>query len=317
MINSQRAFVRAIEKYCNRHGIVVEMRSQGWLVSMHRGSERRFAFGYDLGLNSAVAHRIANDKAAMSEVLEICGIPCIQHTLFLSPKLQKYIEPSGSWQKMLDLLRSARRGIVVKPNEGTGGNSVFKVTDTSQLERAVHEIFSSENSIAISPYMEIESEIRVILIDYDPIVVYSKQRPSIIGDGKRTIVELASAAVSADQLANVLSGMIEDNAALDEVLTRGEQRTLNWRHNLGAGAQPILLEKGSVRDACVGIAQEAARSINMRFGSIDVVLIDGNWRILEVNSGVMMEALGKSHPDLVDAAYAAALEIVFDSKPDQ
>jgi glutathione synthase/RimK-type ligase-like ATP-grasp enzyme len=317
MINSQRAFVRAIEKYCNRHGIIVEMRSQGWLVSMQRGAERRFAFGYDLGLNSAVAHRIANDKAAMSEVLEICGIPCIQHTLFLSPKLHKYIEPSGSWQKMLDLLRTARRGVVVKPNEGTGGSSVFKVTDESQLERAVHEIFSSENSLAISPYVEIENEVRVILIDYRPIVVYSKQRPSITADGKRTILELAIATIPVEQLPNVLSGMTQDNAALDEVLPGGERRALNWRHNLGAGAQPVLLEQGATRDTCVRMAQEAARSIKMRFGSIDVVLIDGNWQILEVNSGVMMEALGKSHPDLVDAAYAAALDIVFDTKQAQ
>lgn len=314
MINSQRAFVSAIKKYCNRHGIVVEMRSQGWLVSMQRGTERRFAFGYDLGLNSAVAHRIASDKAATSEVLEICGIPCIKHTLFLSPKLYKYIEPSGSWQKMLDLLNTARGGIVVKPNEGTGGKSVFKVTDESQLERAVHEIFSSESSLAISPYVEIENEVRVILIDYHPIVVYSKQRPSIIADGKRSILQLAMATIPTEQLSNVLSGMIEDKAALDEVLPTGERRALNWRHNLGAGAQPVLLDEGATRDACVRLAQEAARSIKLRFGSIDVVLIDGNWRILEINSGVMMEALGKSHPDLVDAAYATALESVFDSK---
>ena len=314
MINSQRAFVSAIKKYCNRHGIIVEMRSQGWLVSMQRGTERRFAFGYDLGLNSAVAHRIANDKAATSEVLEICGIPCIQHTLFLSPKLYKYIEPSGSWQKMLDLLNTARGGIVVKPNEGTGGKSVFKVTDESQLERAVHEIFSSENSLAISPYVKIENEVRVILIDYHPIVVYCKQRPSIIADGKRSILQLAMATIPTEQLSNVLSGMIEEKAALDEVLPTGERRALNWRHNLGAGALPVLLDEGATRDACVRIAQEAARSIKLRFGSIDVVLIDGNWRILEINSGVMMEALGKSHPDLVDAAYAAALESVFDSK---
>jgi glutathione synthase/RimK-type ligase-like ATP-grasp enzyme len=281
---------------------------------MQRGDERRFAFGYDLGLNSAVAHRIANDKAATADVLEICGVPCVPHTLFLSPKLQKYVTPSGSWHKMLELLKASRDGVVVKPNEGTGGNAVFKATDESQLERAVHEIFLFENSLVISPYMKIEDEVRVILIDYQPIVVYSKRRPSIVADGKRSVLELAVATIPAAQLSNVLPGMIEDmdKAALDEVLPAGERRALNWRHNLGAGAQPVLLDKGETRDACVRIAQAAARSIELRFGSIDVVLIDGGWRILEINSGVMMEALGKTHPELVDAVYATALERVFE-----
>jgi hypothetical protein len=49
----------------------------------------------------------------------------------------------------------------------------------------------------------------------------------------------------------------------------------------------------------------------MRFGSIDVVQVDGSWRILEINSGVMMEALGKAHPELVYAANRAALDKVF------
>ena len=51
----------------------------------------------------------------------------------------------------------------------------------------------------------------------------------------------------------------------------------------------------------------------MRFGSIDVVSIDGRWKVLEINSGVMMEALNRSHPELVEAAYGAALDLVFDS----
>lgn len=314
MINSQRAFVSAIRKYCNHHGITVEIRSQGWLISMQRGTERRFAFGYDLGLNSAVSHRIASDKAATSEVLEICGIPCIQHTLFLSPKLYKYIEPSGSWQKMLDLLKTYPGGVVVKPNEGTGGKSVFKVTDESQLERAVHEVFSSENSLAMSPFVKVENEVRVILIDYHPIVVFSKQRPGIMADGSRSILQLAMESIPAEQLPGVLAGMIEDEAILDEVLPAGERRALNWRHNLGTGAQPVLMDEGATRDACVRIAQDAARSIELRFGSVDLIQVDGNWRILEINSGVMMEALARSHPELVDAAYSAALDCVFDSK---
>jgi hypothetical protein len=320
MINSERTFVNAVQKYCDNHGIAVQIKSQGWLVVMQRGATRRFAFGYDLGLNGAVAHRIANDKAATADVLEICGIACVPHALFLSPKLYKYIPQSGSWKAMLELLEGSpkgldghSKGIVVKPNEGTGGNSVFKVSKAPELEIAVHEIFSSNTSLAISPYLEIEEEVRVILIDYRPIVVYSKSRPSIVGDGKRSLLELAVAATPARQLSTVLPGLVDDldKAALDAIPSAGQLCVLNWRHNLGAGAQPVLLEQGATREACVQIATEAAKAINMKFGSIDVVRVDGCWRILEINSGVMMEALSRLHPDLVDLAYGAALDKLF------
>jgi glutathione synthase/RimK-type ligase-like ATP-grasp enzyme len=86
------------------------------------------------------------------------------------------------------------------------------------------------------------------------------------------------------------------------VLPSGRHQALTWRHNLDAGAEPVLLQQGAVRERCVEIAIKAAKSIDMRFGSIDVVQVDGSWRILEIDSGVMMEALGKAHPELVYAA---------------
>ena len=66
-----------------------------------------------------------------------------------------------------------------------------------------------------------------------------------------------------------------------------------------------------MRDRCVEIATQAAKSIDLRFGSIDVVEVGNSWRVLEINSGVVMEALGRTHPELVYTAYAAALDKVF------
>lgn len=315
MSNGERVFVTAVKKYCASHGIDVEIKADGWLMAMTRGSQRRFTFGYDLGLNSAVAHRIANDKGATSDVLAMCSIPCIPHTAFLSPAMYKYIVPTGAWTAMLDLLKQNPHGLVVKPNEGTGGISVFKVRTEPELEVAAHEIFSSEKSLAISPYVEIEDEVRVILIDYRPIVVFSKNRLSVTGDGKRSVLELAIAAIPAARLAAVLSGLSGDisKAALDEVPPSGRHHALNWRHNLGAGAQAVVLEQSEARAAtCIEIAIASARAIDMRFGSIDVVNVDGAWKVLEINSGVMMESLNRTHPELVDAAYSAALDLVFD-----
>jgi glutathione synthase/RimK-type ligase-like ATP-grasp enzyme len=262
-VSGERIFVQAIRSYGARHGVDVHVRSGGWLIAMRRGEMRRFAFGYDIGLNSAIAHRLANDKSATAEALSLARVPCIPHRLFLNPKLGSNVVDAAWREAMLGLLHDNPQGVVVKPNEGTSGRSVFKVTSEAELDHAAGEVFSMSTGLVISPYVEIEDEVRVILLDDVPRIVYSKQRGA------------------------------------------------DWRHNLDAGAKPVLLEDGEVHTACVRLAIDAADAIGITFASIDVVRVDGDWRVLEINSGVMMEALAKLHPELVQATYDAALDRVF------
>jgi glutathione synthase/RimK-type ligase-like ATP-grasp enzyme len=263
MPRGERIFVSAIRHYCARHGIPVEVRADGWLIAMGSGPQRHFAFGYDIGLNSAIAHRLANDKSATSEVLALSGVPCVSHQLFLNPNLGARVVGPGWREAMRGLLAQNPHGVVVKPNEGTAGRSVFKAMTETELDHAVDAVFSMSAGLVISPYVEIEQEVRVVLLDGAPLVVYSKQRGA------------------------------------------------DWRHNLDLGAEPQLLEGGETRDACARMAAEAAHAIGITFASIDLVRVDGAWKVLEINSGVMMEALGRLHPELVQATYDAALDRVF------
>jgi glutathione synthase/RimK-type ligase-like ATP-grasp enzyme len=162
------------------------------------------------------------------------------------------------------LLQAHPHGLVAKPNEGTSGRFVFKVMSEAELDHATDEIFASHLSLVISPFVEIEEEVRVILLDGEAHVVYSKRRIS------------------------------------------------DWRHNLDFGARPILLGQGEAREACIAMARQAAEAIGIRFASIDIVRVAGSWQVLEINSGVMMEVLGRQHPELVYATYAAALDKVFE-----
>lgn len=263
MAGGERIFVQAIRRYCADRGIAVDVRAGGWLVAMRQGAGRHFAFGYDIGLNSAIAHRLANDKSATSEALALEDVPCIPHQLFFNPKLGAHVAGTDWRERMLALLAQNPQGVVVKPNEGTSGRLVFKATTAAELDQAAGEVFSMSAGLAISPYVAIEEEVRVVLLDGVPLVVYGKQRGS------------------------------------------------DWRHNLDAGAKPVLLEDGEARAACVKLAIDAARAVDIVFASIDMVRVAGNWRVLEINSGVMMETLAKLHPELVQSAYDAALDRVF------
>lgn len=313
MLNSQRIFVQAIKTYCAEHGLAVDIRADGWLIVMQDGARQKLAFAYDLGLNSAVAHQIANDKSATSDVLALSGIACVPHTLFLNPELNAFVPPSSSWEAMLALLQQYPKGVVVKPNEGTSGKSVFWVTSKPALELAVKRIFSAHMALVLSPYLDIEDEVRVIVLDCQPLVVYSKSRAAVVGDGQRSLLALALDTVPPARRSTVLPDLFADldKTALDAIVPAGERRVLNWRHNLETGAEPVLLQEGETRDVCVALAARAARAIGIRFASVDVVRANGSWQVLEVNSGVMMEALSRQHPELVQATYSAALREVF------
>jgi glutathione synthase/RimK-type ligase-like ATP-grasp enzyme len=302
-----RILVEAIEHYCAKRGIALDIRADGWLLVLDHPARRHLIFGYDLGLNSAVAHRIASDKAATAEVLMLAGLPAVPHRFFMAPKLGGRQEPH--WPAMLELLETCPDGLVVKPNEGTSGRLVMLVSSRTELEHAVSTIFASNTNVAISPFLEIDEEARVVLLDDDPLAVYRKDRPVARGDGEHRLRELVTATLPPPRHADVLRRF--DASALDAIVPAGEIHLLDWRHNLDLGATAVLLDDGAARDACVRLAAAAARAIGIRFASIDVVRADGQWRVLEINSGVVMEALGRTYPDLVQAVYGAALDKMF------
>ncbi|HEX7922112.1 MAG TPA: RimK-like protein [Bradyrhizobium sp.] len=306
---SQRIFLETIKKYCLARSIAVEVRSGGWLVIMTKGDARRLAIGYDIGLNSAVAHQVANDKSACAEVLASAGVSAVPHTLFLGSKLSKHIPGSDSLDAMLLLLAQHPHGLVVKPNEGTSGELVFRVTTRTQLETAVARVLTAHPSLAISPYVEIKDEVRFIVLDDRALLAYVKLRPSVVGDGIHSLRELAHKTAPADQLKTITDDF--SPAVLDAIPPKGELRIINWRHNLDSGAEPVLLKSKEMPHFGSALAINAAQALRIRFASIDVVRVDDGWHILEVNSGVKMEALGKRAPDLVEMIYSAALDKVF------
>src|SRR5262249_29267650 len=95
------------------------------------------------------------------------------------------------------------------------------------------------------------------------------------------------------------------------VAVYAKARGTDWRHNLDLGARPVLLPSGEARNTCVALAINAAQAIGIRFASVDIVRFGREWKVLEINSGVMMETLGKHQPELVAAAYTAALDELF------
>ncbi len=311
MKNSQRVMVKIIEEICSEENILCERFSYDWIFRLTRNGKIAHIFGYQFENNSATAQLICTDKCASSEILRSKGIPCVEHYFFISPDDLHYIGLEGNWPRMLDLLKKYGK-LVCKPNEGTGGIDVFQVSSAVELELAVNSVFAHSRSLALSPFCPIDQEYRVILLNDQVKLVFSKTIQSLIGDGRSSFRQLLLQQ-NPSLLETVPTGEFSEDL-LNKIPRSGEKIPLNWKHNLGQGAQPEIISEPSLVAQLSDLALRAAQAVNVRFASVDIIRTGGEFRVLEINSGIMMESFARINADnyrLAKSIYKEALTALF------
>lgn len=95
-----------------------------------------------------------------------------------------------------------------------------------------------------------------------------------------------------------------------------KQRTNSWKHNLGLGAEPIIIEKDSIYDNLSKLALSASLAVNGKFVSVDIVDVSGKLMVLEINSGVMMEHFASKNFEnykIAESIYGEAINLMFNN----
>lgn len=311
MKNSQRVMVNIIEEICIEENILCERFSYDWIFRLTRNGRTVHIFGYQFENNSATAQLICTDKCASSEILRSKGIPAVEHYFFISPDDLHYIGLEGNWPRMLDLLKKYGK-LVCKPNEGTGGIDVFQVSSAVELELAVNSVFAHSRSLALSPFLPIDQEYRVILLNDQVKLVFSKTIQSLIGDGRSSFRQLLLQQ-NPSLLETVPTGEFSEDL-LNKIPKSGEKIPLNWKHNLGQGAQPEIVTDPSLVSQLSGLALRAADAVKVRFASVDIIRTGGEFKVLEINSGIMMESfahINAHNYQLAKSIYKEALTSLF------
>lgn len=289
--NRERVLVSLLSEIAAEQGILLTSFSQDWIIRLEKGTTARHVFGYNFELNSATAQLLASDKSAISDLLLYKGIPRVEHCLFLHPKLAGYVSSRGNWPEMLTFAKLHGYPLVCKPNTGTGGEDVTRVDTAAELEQTVASLFNVHRAICLSPFLDIDQEYRALMLDEQCELLYAKRRPHVIGDGQSSVLELIEKSHLSGILTQQMAGQAieQHRGELKQVPDLGQEIILGWKHNLGEGSAPQLVEAGPLYDQLVEMARSAQKAINIRFASIDIVQENGNLQVLEVNSGVMME----------------------------
>lgn len=315
--NDERLLVEAVIAFAADHGYGMERLSHDWILVLDRDGNRHTIFGYDVGLNSATALRVCNDKAASFDVLVSADVPMIEHRLFLEPIMHRFTGQPGNWADLLNTFEAFGGDVVVKANEGTSGNDVHRVQDRAELERVTHLLLQSCRSIAVSPFTRLNAEKRFVVLDGAIELAYAKNRPGAVGDGTSTVRQLAATSMSAghaEAFGEWLAGT--STAELDRVAGKDETLAFGWRHNLGHGSTADIIDPETAEhNTAAKLALRAARAVNLRFGSVDIAeTSDGATTVMEVNAGVMLEHFGQGSTERKTQAlsiYRRALDRIF------
>lgn len=153
---------------CAERGISFDVYSDDWLIEMTSKDAVHWVFGYRFDLNDSVSASIAQDKVATYQVLAKARIPVVPHVLVRTKVSHADRHVMNGWQQ-----------VVIKPLVGTSGHGVHLFND---IDAAVAHIEQSPIAAwAAAPFIDIAREIRVVLLDSMPLLIYEKQPVMIRG----------------------------------------------------------------------------------------------------------------------------------------
>ena len=263
-----------IKEICDEKGIKFQLVSKDWITILQKEDKIKYIVGYKFPLNNQAAGKICDDKYALYEVMNNFNIPIVEHYLVFK---------NYNKDKILEYCKKYNFNVVIKNNLGTCGNDMCHITDIKDLFDKLDELLNKNHSISITPYYDIKTEYRTIILNDNVELLYGKKRPIVIGNGKNTTYELLC-----DFNKKYFSNIKDNN--LDKILASNEVYEYNWQFNLSKGAIPFLVEDKIKEEKIKKMAKKISCFLGTSFASIDIIeLIDGSFLLLEVNSGVMMD----------------------------
>jgi len=315
--NNHRILVQILHQIAGEKKIKMTTFSQDWIIRLEKDGLVKYIYGYDFDLNSASVQLIAKDKSAVSDLLEFNHLPHVEHQLFLHPRQAAYVSSAGNWSEILKFAQKHHFNLVCKPNQGTGGHGIFHTQDCLSLEKAVHELFTANRAISLSPFYDIKNEYRVYVLKNDCQLTYCKTLPNIIGDGRLSIADLIMAKSKQELTPEVVKQAVQTYAdCLDQIPKSGDSLSLVWKHNLGQGALPEIITNPTLLTRLKKLALACAQALNLSFAAIDIIKTDNKYLVLEVNSGIMMESFAMLSPQnhaIAKSIYTNAIDLMFDN----
>ncbi len=238
---------------------------------------------------SMLAVETADNKFLSTLMLKDAGIPVLE-----TIKTTEFCD-------VLEFYREIAKSIVTKPLEGyLGKNSMFDLNSEEEIKQGFELAKEFDDEIIVQPYLEGKSY-RLLIIDYKFVAATELTPPSVVGNGKDTIMELIEQ-INSDpdralgdkgkltiiQIDETTGRILKSKAYTPEtILDKGEILVLKKSGNpkLG-GTSTDVTEK--VNPFNRFIAERAAKVIGLNVAGVDIISHDIG-KPLNENGGVVLE----------------------------
>jgi len=125
-------------------------------------------YGYRFGINNSSSESVAQDKVATYQVLDAAGIAAVPHVIVSTRATthEQWKSLAQEWGKF-----------IVKPLHGGGGRGLRLFNDINGAMK--HMDTHPELEWCVSPFLELQSETRSILLDGEILVSFEKTNPHV------------------------------------------------------------------------------------------------------------------------------------------
>ena len=255
-------------------------------------NKKFYILGNSLPLNNNVAQKICSDKVATSSILAKNGIDCVEHILLKNPNILK------NWNdEIFEELLKEFSTIVVKDNNGSCGKLIFKANSIKDAKKYAQLIFNENKDVCISPFVNYEKEYRIIMLNNKCEICFAKEKPFVVGDGKSNLAVLVEKKYGKEAC---------DVLQFDKKFKpqKNEKFFVGWKNNLKLFASVEEVENRELKRKLEAMAKACTKALGINFCSVDVIEVDGNLRVLEINSVVSVLGYAKSSTNRLKTARA-------------
>lgn len=288
------------------------------MLRLYYQGKTRHIFANTFDTDLAATQKIVADKVATAAVLQYAAIPHVEHELFYGFQ-RSTLAGASVWQPIIAYAQQHNWQVVAKALSSSGGKDVHICLQRPALEQACQQLLALEPALTLSPYYPAKYEYRLMMFQGTCHILYRKNKPHIVGDGRHSIAQLLNHKArtqAGGQRARILRALMPVNG--DDIPAQGEIVLLSHKHNLSKGAEVSMIAEGKTKTDLIALAQRTMESLGLHFGSVDILATQQGLRVLEVNSGVMVDNLLKLHPEFaeqVEQMYRTVVLALFREHP--
>ena len=272
-------------------------------------------------INEMGASRMARDKGYSNHFLKQYGYPIPQYATFGNHILDKYLGLNESgFQLGLKFCYKIGFPVIIKPNDGSKGSGVYKVSNKAEYELKANILLEKTRVMMVQKFVQ-GNDYRILVFNGKVICAYQRIGLKLVGDGIKTIIQHLENITRIEKLnlqdPRILLTLEEHNLTYESVLPHQEELRLMAANNLSLGGSAIDKTK-SISEYFKEQAVNITKQMGLTFCGVDIMTesIESektSYSVIEINSSPgsgNFARLGKEQFNIIRNLYADIIKTI-------